>query len=465
MGSDNLKLNSEYSKIHMIGITGISMSGIACILANSGYTVTGSTNTYNIIIEQLEKSNIKVYIGHNAKNIGNSDLVVYTAAISKDNPELLEAKRLNIPTMERSEFLGELTKLFSKTIAISGTHGKTTTTSMISLCFLESNLDPSIQVGSVLKQINGNYKIGNSDYFVIEACEYVDSFLSFYPQTEIILNIEEEHLDYFKDINQIKESFIKFTNNLPTNGNLVINIDNNNCVDIIDKLRKDINILTYSINNENADIYAQNIRFDDNGYGVFDIKYKDNVIKDILVSVPGLHNVSNACACICTCLFHNISFDVIKQGLKKYSGVNRRFEIKGKTKNDCIVIDDYAHHPTEIKALLDSTKNGKYNDVWAVFQPHTFSRVKTLLNDFIDCFNNADHLILTDIYAAREIDDGTISSKILADMINEKHPNKAIYISNFEDIANYLKDNTNSNDLILTIGAGNITDLSKYLVE
>ena len=460
-----MKLNNNYSKIHMIGITGISMSGIACILSKSGYTVTGSTNTYNVIIEELKQANIKVYIGHDPKNIDNADLVVYTAAISKDNPELLEAKRLNIPIMERSEFMGELTKLFSKTIAISGTHGKTTTTSMISLCFLEANLDPSIQVGSILKQINGNYLIGNSDYFIIEACEYVDSFLSFYPQTEIILNIEEEHLDYFKDINQIIDSFIKFTQNLPVNGNLVINIDNENVKNIMPKLRKDINILTYSINDSSADIFADNIRFDDNGYGVFDIKYKDNIIKNISISVPGLHNVSNACACIATCIFHNISFDIIKKALKKYNGVSRRFEIKGKTKNNCTVIDDYAHHPTEIKALLNSTKNGKYNKVWAVFQPHTYSRVKTLLNDFIDCFNNADYLILTDIYAAREVDDGTVSSKMLTDMINEKYPNKAIYISKFEDIAKYLDNNTHENDLILTIGAGNITDLSKFLLK
>jgi len=465
MGSDNLKENINYKKIHMIGIGGVSMSGIASILLSWGYEISGSDGVKSEMTEKLEKQGAKIYIGHDANNIVSPDLVVYTAAISKDNPELLKAKELGIKIMERAEFLGELTKLYSKTIAISGTHGKTTTTGMISLCFIEAMLDPSIQIGSVLSQIDGNYKVGTSDYFIIEACEYVDSFLSFYPQTEILLNIEEEHLDYFSGIDQIKQSFIKFTNILPTKGNLIINIDNVECVDILKNMRKDINIYTYSLKDENADIYGYNIRYDDNGFGIFDVKYKNNIIKDIKLNVPGIHNISNACSAIGTCIAHNIDFETIKTGLAKFTGTKRRFEFKGRTITEATVIDDYAHHPTEVKALLNSVKKKENGKVYAIFQPHTYSRLKNLLNDFSTCFDNADIVIVTDIYAAREIDDGTVKSQILVDLINEKTPNKSIYISSFEDIAKYLNTNTNKADIILTIGAGTITKLSQYIVK
>ncbi len=459
-----MKENIDYKKIHMIGIGGISMSGIAHILLKWGYQITGSDRTNSDIIQQLVDKGAKIFIGHDGKNITDQDLIVYTAAIPDNNPELIRARELGIDIMERAEFLGKLTKLYPKTIAISGTHGKTTTTSMISLCFLEANLDPSIQVGSVVPQINGNYKVGNSEYFVIEACEYVNSFLHFYPQTEIILNIEEDHLDFFKDINDITSSFDKFVNILPTNGNLIINIDNAQCRKLSQDIRNDINILTYSIENEDADIYGFNIKFNENGCATFDVKYKHNIIENINLNVIGLHNVSNACACIATCIAHNIDFETIKKGLYSFKGSQRRFEYKGKTKTGAKIYDDYAHHPTEIKALLNASSKQKHDKIVAVFQPHTYSRTKTLLNSFIDCFTNCDIAIITDIYAAREIDDGTISSKILVDEINKKHPNKAIYISNFEDIQKYIENNTNDNDIVLTIGAGTITNLSKYLI-
>ncbi len=455
----------NYSNIHFIGIGGISMSGIASILLKWGYFVSGSDSVDSDILQNLKKQGAITYVGHEANNIKNPDLVVYTAAISKDNPELLKAKELGIKVMERADFLGELTKLYNKTIAISGTHGKTTTTSMISICFIEADFDPSVQVGSILPQINGNYKIGNSDYFIIEACEYVDSFLKFYPQTEIILNIEKEHLDYFKDIYQIKDSFKKFINKLPENGNLIINIDSSECIDVLKTIREDINIYTYSIKDETADIYGFNIRFDDDGFGLFDVKYNNQIIKNIKLNVPGIHNVSNACACFATCIAHNISAQHIKTGLEKFNGSSRRFEFKGKTKNNVTIIDDYAHHPTEIKALLQSARNTRYNEIWAVFQPHTFSRVKTLLDEFETCFEIADHVILTDIYAAREIDDGSISSEMLVDLINKKTNKNAIYISNFDDIAKYINENAKPNDLVLTIGAGTITKLSKCILD
>lgn len=459
-----MKENMNYRKIHMIGIGGISMSGIAHILLNWGYTVTGSDRTDSEILHDLSNNGAKIFIGHSSSNITDQDLVVYTAAIPQNNVELVKAKELNIAVMERAEFLGQLTKLFPKTVAISGTHGKTTTTSMISLCFLEANLDPSIQVGSIVPQINGNYKVGNSEYFVIEACEYVNSFLHFHPQTEIILNIEEDHLDFFKDIDDIHDSFRKFVDILPVNGNLIINIDNEQCRKLVEETQKNINILTYSVENPSADIYATNIHFDENGFGIFDFKYMDTVVKDVKLNVVGIHNISNACACIATCITHGIDFEVIKKGLYNFKGSQRRFEYKGKTKTGASIYDDYAHHPTEIKALLNACSNQKYDKVIAIFQPHTYSRTRTLLNEFIDCFDKCDVAVITDIYAAREIDDGTISSQMLVEKINEKHPNKAIYISSFEDISKYVENNSSNNDIVLTIGAGTITELSQFLI-
>jgi len=460
-----MKNSIKYNKIHMIGIGGISMSGIAQILLKWGYKITGSDRSDSDMVQRLIKAGAEVSLGHNENNITDQDLIIYTAAISKDNPELVKAKELGIKAMERADFLGELTKLYPKTIAISGTHGKTTTSSMISLCFLEANLDPAIQIGTILPQINENYRVSDSEYFVIEACEYVDSFLKFYPYTEIILNIEAEHLDYFKDINAIYDSFIKFTEKLPTNGNLIINIDDNGCNDIIKRLRKDINIITYSIKNPNADIYAFDIHFKEDGCAIFDVKLKDKEINNIELNIIGLHNVSNACACIATCLAHNIKTEVIKQALNKFQGSQRRFEFKGLTKNNSKVYDDYAHHPTEIKAILSAVKKMKHNKIITVFQPHTYSRVKTLFKDFITAFEDTDELVITDIYAAREMDDGAVSSDILVKMINESYPNKATYISNFENIVKYLDKNSKEDDLILLLGAGTIVQLSKQLVN
>lgn len=459
-----MKENIPYKKIHFIGIGGVSMSGIAQILLKWGYIITGSDRNDSEVLQILKNAGATIYIGHNGNNVQDQDLIVYTAAISKDNPEIVKGNELGIKIMERAEFLGELTKLYPKTIAISGTHGKTTTSSMISLCFLEANLDPSIQVGSVIPQISKNYKVGNSPYFIIEACEYVNSFLHFCPQTEIILNIEADHLDFFKDIDDIYNSFKKFTDILPTNGNLVINLDNEYCQQLVKNVKSNINVLTYSLENENADLYAFNIQFDEKGYSSFNIKYQNDIFKNIKLNVIGIHNVSNACACILTCLAHNIDLENIKEGLEKFTGSQRRFEYKGKSKSGADIYDDYAHHPTEIKALLNACSNKQHEKIFAIFQPHTYSRTKTLFEEFARCFDKCDIAIITDIYAAREIDNGTISSKMLVDKINELYPKKAIYISSFENIEKYINEKSSKNDIVLTIGAGNITNISTLLM-
>ena len=288
---NNLK---KYKTIHMIGIGGTSMSGIAEILHNWGFHITGSDLANSETVEILVNKGIKVTIGHNIEDVQKADVVVYSAAIKQDDPEMLEAKKWNIPTIERADFLGELTRCFKDTICISGTHGKTTTTSMISLCFVNALTDPSIQVGAYLKQLNGNYRVGNSDHFIIEACEYVESFLKFSPKTEIILNIDNDHLDYFKTFENIKNAFIKYVKLLPTDGILVLNGDDENCLDLANNTKANT-IITYGINNANVNYYASNIHFNEDGFATFDV-YKDHEFFDTFsLSVPGRLK--------CTCLY------------------------------------------------------------------------------------------------------------------------------------------------------------------
>ena len=342
---DNIK---KYKNIHMIGIGGVSMSGIAAILKNFGFHVTGSDWVESETTNKLNNLGIHVTIGHSLDDVAKSDAVVYSAAIKQDDPEMLEAKRLHIPTIERADFLGELTRCYQDTICISGTHGKTTTTSMISLCFLEGLQDPSIQVGAFLKQINGNYKVGSSEHFIIEACEYVESFLKFSPKAEIILNIDNDHLDYFKTFDNIKNAFIKYTKLLPDNGLLIINGDDSNCLELPNYTKA--KAITYGIKNENVNFSAKNISFNEDGFAKFDLYHNNNFLDTIELSVPGTHNVLNALACISLSIEYGISISDIKVALSKFTGAHRRFEYKGKIDKKASVYDDYGHHPTEIKA-------------------------------------------------------------------------------------------------------------------
>ena len=373
---DNIK---KYKKVHMIGIGGISMSGIAEILVNWGISVSGSNNVDSEILHILEKSGIQIFIGHNAQNVVGADCVVYTAAINKDNVELVHAKELGIPVIERSDFLGELTKCYENTIAISGTHGKTTTTSLVSLCFIEALKDPSIQVGAIIKELHGNYRVGNSENFIIEACEYVESFLKFRPKSEIILNIDNDHLDYYKDIEHIKKAFIKYVELLPENGHLIINADDVNCLDLPAHSKSPC--IKYGIENTDVDFSAQNITFNENGFPEFDVYKHNELYEHIQLSIPGKHNILNALACISLCDTYNISKNAIKVALHNFKGADRRFEFKG-TVNGAKVYDDYGHHPTEVSATAKALGNKQFKESWVVFQPHTYSRTFNLLNDF-----------------------------------------------------------------------------------
>ena len=457
----NIERLKKYKKVHMVGIGGVSMSGIAEILVNFGFQVTGSNNVETETTKKLEKAGIKVSIGHNEKNIIDQDVVVYSAAIKQDNPELVAAKSKNIPTIERADFLGELTRCYKDTITISGTHGKSTTTSMVSLCFLEALKDPSIQVGADIKQLDGNYKVGNSEYFIIEACEYVESFLKFYPKAEVILNIDNDHLDYFKNIDNIYNAFIKYVKLLPDNGLLVVNLDNEYCAN----LHKFTNakIVSYAINNERANFVAKNITFDKNGFPRFDVYHNNYFYGSIELSVPGIHNVLNSLACIALCDSYGIQKCDIKTALKKYTGAHRRFEFVGSF-NGVSIYDDYGHHPTEIKATALALKKKTYHHSWVVFQPHTYSRTKNLLEDFAESLTYFDNIIVTDIYAARENDTYGISSQDLVDKIKALG-RKSVYIQDFNDIVSYLKENCQKDDIVLTLGAGTITNLGKMLLK
>ena len=457
----------DINKIHMIGIGGISMSAIALVLKKYGYIITGSDKSEGDMINVLEENGIPVFIGSNAELVKDADVVVYTSAINQHDPEFVRAKSLNIPTYERAQFLGLLLQCYEKPICICGTHGKTTTTSMLSKIFIDAGLDPNVQVGSKFKALNDlNYRIGESEYFILESCEYVDSFLNFPHHTATVLNIDEDHLDYFSGIEEIKSSFKKFILMLPKDGILVINHDDINCMSVLEEVRKDlekknVKIYTFSLSEPQADVYAKNISCNIKGFYSFDIVYK-NEIQKFYLTVPGIHNVYDAIAAITTSLAHGVKLEDMEKSLNEFCGAKRRFEYKKTLENNVLVYDDYAHHPTEIKATLSAAKQKEHNRIISVFQPHTYSRTKELFDDFATSFSNSDIAIFADIYAAREIDDGTVSSKMLTDKVNE-NGTKALYLPTFEEIANYLKENTKPNDIILTIGAGNITHLSDML--
>ncbi len=458
-----MKLESlkEYKRIHMIGIGGVSMSGLAEHLTHFGFTITGSDAKESENTRHLQTLGIDVAIGHDTKKIDNADLVVYTAAIPEEDEEFVYAKAHNKRMMERSEFLGEITKCYEECICISGTHGKTTTTSMISMCFLEAKKDPTIEVGAYLKPIGGNNKTGNSEYFILESCEYVDSFLKFYPNTIIILNIDNDHLDYFKNLENIKNSFYKFTERLKDTGIIIANLDDENTCDVLKRTTH--KIITYGIKKEDASFHASNIKLDDYGYPTFDC-YKDKTYYDTFtLNVHGEHNILNALATIATCDYYELDKKEIKEGLKNFTGANRRFEKIGEYKG-IPVFDDYAHHPTEIKTTYQCTKEVPHNKTWAIFEPHTYTRTEAHLNEFVNVLKNFDHIILAPIYAAREQNKTGISSKDLEVLIKKENEN-CIFLDSYDKITSYIEENVQNGDIIITIGAGTINQVGYELIK
>ncbi len=437
--------------LHFIGIGGISMSGLAEILLKENFHISGSDS---------KKTNLTEHLAHMGANITEViDVVVYTAAIHPDNPELKAALDKQIPTLTRAELLGQIMENYKESIAVSGTHGKTTTTSMITHIFLKASVDPTVSIGGILDSIGGNIRVGNSDIFLTEACEYTNSFLNFYPKYALILNIEEDHPDFFKNLADVRHSFTKFANNVPDNGTLILNGEIENYKEITESLN--CNIVTYGLT-ASYSYYASNITFNTQGCANFTLMQKEVAVGEISLQVPGLYNVSNALAACALAIEMNFSFSQIQAALNDFHTPERRFEYKGNL-GGITIIDDYAHHPTEITATLTTAKACNYQRVICVFQPHTYSRTKKYLEGFVQALSIADIVVLADIYAARETDTLGISSEIIQKMLQNSGC-ECYYFPSFDQITNFLLKKCINGDMLITMGAGDIVQVGEQLL-
>jgi UDP-N-acetylmuramate--alanine ligase len=456
-----IKMNA-LKHVHLIGIGGIGMSAIAQILIKKDIHVSGSDIRTSNITRKLENAGAEIHYTHSSSNITDAiDLVVYTSAVNNDNAELLQANALNIQLMSRSEMYGLIMQDYSTAIAISGAHGKTTTTSMTSVIFNATDLDPTLLVGAEVPEIEGNAKIGKGDIFITEACEYKENFLDFIYTTAVILNIDEDHLDYFDNLDHIVSAFTKFANQLPKNGQLIINNDDFNTRKILSHLEVK-NIISYGINTD-SDYNATNITYNDLGCPKYEVVANGKILGKIELSIPGRHNIYNSLASIVIAHNFGIDFELIKKSLKFFKGAHRRFEYKGDY-NGAKIIDDYAHHPSEIKATLEAAQKIQDRKIIVAFQPHTYTRTRQLLNEFSSAFDLADEVIILDIYAAREVDDGSIHSKTLVERIAARDV-KVCYMETFEHVAEYLSTRLNSEDIFFTMGAGDIYKITELLLK
>lgn len=451
--------------VHFIGIGGISMSGLAKLLLSRGFTVSGSDAHESELTDELTSQGAIINYGQRADNITpDIDVVVYTAAIHPDNPEYAAAADAGIAMLTRAELLGQVMKNYKTAINIAGTHGKTTTSSMISQILMTACADPTISLGGMLDVIGGNFRVGKSDLFVTEACEYTNSFLSFNPTMNVILNVQEDHLDFFKDLADIRHSFKLFCEKLPENGTLIINSD----IEDISYFYKDAvcrNVITFGHDPSISDYSAGDIVYDAYGAATYTLIYKGQKKYPVTLHVPGEHNVYNSLAAIAAMENTGISQENIIAGLAAYGGVHRRFEKKGVLMpNNTTIIDDYAHHPAEITATLKAAHNYPHNRLWVVFQPHTYTRTKAFLKDFAAALSLADKVVLADIYAARETDNLGISSQTLLDEIKALGCD-AYYFSSFAQIEEFLRKNCINNDLLITMGAGNVVEIGENLLS
>lgn len=448
--------------VFFIGIGGISMSGLAEILLSEGFEVSGSDRLKSPLTESLSAKGASVYYGQKKENLAPlPDLIVYTSAIKNDNPEFTAGKELGIPFLTRAQLLGQMMKNYKIPIAVSGTHGKTTTTSMLSQILLEAGTDPTLSIGGIYRNIGGNIRVGGSDYFVTEACEYTNSFLSFFPKIGIILNIEEDHLDFFKDIDDIRNSFHEFAKLLPSDGLLIINGDIANAEEITRSLS--CSVITYG-SGASCGYSPSDISYDELGNPSFKLTSPDGSFEgSYTLSVPGMYNVYNATAAIAAAKFLSIDEQTIQKALLDFHGTDRRFEYKGEV-NGISIIDDYAHHPTEITATLNAAANYPHKTLWCVFQPHTYTRTKAFLHEFAKALSLSDKIILADIYPARETDTLGISSVTLQREI-ESLGHECYYFSSFEEIKNFILENCTKDDLLITMGAGDVVKIGEKLLQ
>lgn len=455
------KINfQEPIHVHFIGIGGISMSGLAEILLEEHFTISGSDSKESELTKRLEEMGVTVFYGQQASNItGDIDLVVYTAAIREDNPEFLSARKAGIPMISRAELLGQIMDNYQNSIAVAGTHGKTTTTSMISQILLTAKCDPTITVGGILEAIDGNLRVGKSNIFISEACEYTNSFLHFYPKYSVILNVEAEHLDFFKDIQEIRRSFHQFAGNTRKDGAIIINGDIPNCEELTEGLTPQV--ITFGLS-EHCDFHPKDVTFDEKACATFTAMYRDKKVMTVSLNVPGMHNVSNALAAIALSLDLKLPKEVIKDGLLAFGGANRRFQYKGCV-DGVTIIDDYAHHPTEIRATLTAALNYPHKRLVLAFQPHTYSRTKAFLDDFAEVLSMADVVVLADIYAAREKNTYGVSSRDILAKLKERGTD-CYYFPSFEEIEKFLLKNCMNGDLLITMGAGDIVNVGEHLL-
>lgn len=450
--------NFQGKTIHMIGIGGSSMSGLAKMLLELSYKVSGSDNAKSYSTDQLIALSISVFIGHHAQNVHGADLIVYSAAISQDNPEMVEAEKLGIPMIERAELLGQLMKSYTHSVAISGTHGKTSVTGMLAQALIESNMDPTIHIGGQLDFIGGSTHIGNTDLFVAEACEFHSSFLHMFPTMAVVLNIEEDHLDYYKDIHAIEEAFLAFISLLPLNGRVIGNGDDPRVKNLL--LVADRSFSTFGLNSSN-DFYPANLTYNTLGMGSFTLMHLKEALGQVHLSVPGSFNVLNALAALAAAYHLNADMDLACGALSHFTGVHRRFEKTGEV-DGVILYHDYGHNPTEMKNALSVAKMQPHNRLWAVMQPHTYSRVKMLFNDYLTCTKEADFTLVTDIYAAREKDPGDIHASMLVDGMRANGIN-AYLTPSFDDTEAYLRAHWQPGDLVITMSCGNINLLNDQI--
>lgn len=447
--------------IHFIGIGGISMSGLAEILLDRKFTVSGSDMKASEITEHLGKIGARIAIGQRAENITDDiDLVVYTAAIHEENEEFAAAKNKNIPMMTRAALLGQIMDNYARSIAVAGTHGKTTTTSMLTHILLQGQLDPTVSVGGMLDRIGGNIRVGQSNVFLTEACEYTNSFLEFHPLYSIILNVEEDHMDFFKDLEDIKHSFHLFASQTALDGLIIINGDMEHTDDILKDLPQ--KAITFGLNGDN-DYTATDISFDKEGNGSYQLVVDGENMGPVSLKVKGRHNIMNSLAAIACARALGLPMKQILTGLLSFGGTHRRFEYKGNI-GDVIVIDDYAHHPTEIKATLTAAREYPHDELWVVFQPHTYTRTKAFLHQFAEVLTLADHVVLADIYAAREPDTGMVSSRDIVNLLKEAGTD-VYYFPTFGEIEDFLLSQVKGHDLLITMGAGDVVNIGEDILR
>lgn len=445
-------LLKNIKRIHMIGIGGSGMFPLAQILHSKGYKLSGSDNNESDILAKVRKLGIPVSMGHNPKNIGDAELVVYSAAIMKNNPELVAASERGIPTLERSFLLGYVTRMFDNVTGVCGTHGKTTVTSMITQILMESDKDPSAVIGGYLKAIEGYGRAGKSDIMVCESCEFVDTFLKLSPDTALILNIDCDHLDYFKTMDNMKSSFRRFASMAKK---VIYNGDDENTRETVRDLTSDIITFGWS---ENNDYYPQNIIIHKGIRVEFDLMYRKEKLCNVELSVPGRHNILNAVAAAAAAIDLGADINGVICGLRNFKGAGRRFEILAE-KNGIVFADDYAHHPAELEVTLSTAKAMGFKKVWAVFQPFTYSRTSMLLNEFAAALRIPDRVVMSKIMGSREINTYNIHTSDLAVLIPG-----AVWFNEFEEIADYVVNNAEPGDLVITLGCGDIYKAARMMI-